>query len=556
MTAAAPKGNRHQASRWQRLWAQLPGRRRRQLLLATALMLVSGALEMLSLAAVVPLLVGLMQWGQGGRAWVLWLFCLAVSAAALVRIANLQVTLQLAGAIGADLGEAAFRRTLGRPYRAHGRLESSRVVAILAPQQRQLISQVLQQALQLASASLLTMAIALVLLVMAWRLVLPLLAVVLTLYVLLQRLLRRPLRRRGEEAVLLQRRLIRMIQEHLAAIRTLLLRGGSLQVAAEYGALDRRMRRLEAANGVLNGLPRYLFEPLGMVAIALTGLLLLERGQTPLQVLPSLGLLAFAAQRLLPLSQQVWTAWASLTAGEALLDALLELLEWPEPLEAPMAAPLQTWRRVSLESVRFAYTAGSAAVLEEFSLQLQRGEWLGLSGPSGAGKSTVVDLLLGLQQPERGALLLDGQPLQAGSQALRRWQAGLAHVGPVLPLVAGDVAANIRIGAAPAALQDEVLAELAALTGLSELLERDPGEAGRNLSGGQRQRIGLARALARPLSLLVLDEATASLDLEAEATILGELRRRQPALAVLLVSHRAASLELCDRVLRLPQRDG
>ena len=69
---------------WRRLWVQLTPRRRRQLLLATGLMLVSGALEMLSLAAVVPLLVGLMQWGQGGRPWVLWLFCLAVSGAALV----------------------------------------------------------------------------------------------------------------------------------------------------------------------------------------------------------------------------------------------------------------------------------------------------------------------------------------------------------------------------------------------------------------------------------------------------------------------------------------
>lgn len=538
---------------WRRLWVQLAPRRRRQLLLATGLMLVSGALEMLSLAAVVPLLVGLMQWGQGGRPWVLWLFCLAVSGAALVRIANLQVTLQLAGAIGADLGEAAFRRTLGRPYREHGRLESGRVVAILAPQQRQLISQVLQQALQLVSASLLTMAIALVLLVMAWRLVLPLLAVVLSVYALLQRRLRRPLRRRGEEAMVLQRRLIRLIQEHLAAIRTLLLRGGGARVAAEYGALERRMRRLEAGNGVLNGLPRYLFEPLGMVAIALTGFVLLERGQTPLQVLPSLGLLAFAAQRLLPLSQQIWTAWASLTAGEPLLRSLLELLEWPDPEERPAATPLRHWRRVSLEGVWFAHAADEDPVLADFSLELERGEWVGLSGASGTGKSTVVDLLLGLQQPDRGALRLDGRPLTAGSEVLRRWQAGVAHVGAVVPLVAGDVAANVRTGAA---LDDAALLELAALTGLTELLQRDPGEAGRHLSGGQRQRIGLARALATPVSLLVLDEATACLDVAAEAAILRELRRRQPALSLLLVSHRAASLELCDRVLRLPQRDG
>jgi ABC-type multidrug transport system fused ATPase/permease subunit len=94
-----------------RLWAQLRPVRRRQLLLASLLMLVSGALEMVSVAAVLPLLVGLMQWGQGPRPWVVLFFAVAVAASALVRSANLWVVGQLSAAIGADLGEAAFRRT-------------------------------------------------------------------------------------------------------------------------------------------------------------------------------------------------------------------------------------------------------------------------------------------------------------------------------------------------------------------------------------------------------------------------------------------------------------
>ncbi len=541
-----------------RLWVQLRPRRRRQLLLASLLMLASGALEMVSVAAVLPLLVGLMQWGQGPRPWVVLLFATAVTASALVRAANLWVMAQLSAAIGADLGETAFRRTLGRPYREHLLLDSSRIVAILAPQQRQLITQVLQQGLQFTSATLLSLAIVVVLAVLAWRLMVPVLLVLLASYGLLSRLSRRRLRSNGQEAVALQRLLIRQIQDQLASIRALLLRGGIDRVTARYGAIERRMRRLEASNAVLAGLPRYVLEPVGMVGIALTGLVLLELGQTPLQVLPTLGLLAFAAQRLLPLSQQIWAGWASLNGGRALLEALLELLERGEREPQPQVAPLKTWRRLDLEQVSFTYAPAGVGVLSGFSLRLVRGEWLGLWGPSGCGKSTALDLLMGLLPPDRGRLVLDGQVLDPGSLRLRRWQAGLAHVGASVPLVPGTVADNLLSaveggqGAEDGGDDDRAdLVDVARLTGLTALLDQELGEGGRALSGGQRQRVGLARALMAPLQLLVLDEATSALDLEGERQLLGRLRAERPHLSVLLVSHRRASLDLCDRVVNL-----
>jgi subfamily B ATP-binding cassette protein MsbA len=95
------------------------------------------------------------------------------------------------------------------------------------------------------------------------------------------------------------------------------------------------------------------------------------------------------------------------------------------------------------------------------------------------------------------------------------------------------------------------LAAVANLIGLTGLLEQDLGEGGRALSGGQRQRVGLARALLAPLQVLVLDEATSALDLEGERELLCRLRAERPGLSLLLVSHRRASLEICDRVVHL-----
>jgi ATP-binding cassette subfamily C protein len=130
-------------------------------------------------------------------------------------------------------------------------------------------------------------------------------------------------------------------------------------------------------------------------------------------------------------------------------------------------------------------------------------------------------------------------------------------MGAAVPLVPGSVRTNLELalGEAPPAPARE-LEKLLALVGLEGLLDRPLGEAGRQLSGGQRQRLGLARALLARPDLLVLDEATSALDLEGERQLLTRLRHQHPQLTLVLVSHRRASLDLCDRVLNLVKADG
>lgn len=536
-----------------RLWRQLEPRRRRQLALAAALLLLSGLLEMVSLAAVLPLLVALMRWGGEGRPWLVALFCLVVAATAAVRLANLWVNSRLAAAIGSDFSERALGATLELPYREHLLLDSSRLVALLAPQMRQLIQLVLLQALHVLSGAVLTAGLMVVLAVLAWRELLPALALVGGAYLLLSRLSQGRLRRNGLAAAAAQQELIRMLQDNLAGIRGVILSGQARAIAADYGAIDRRMRRQEADNVALTGLPRFVLEPLGMIGIAVVGAVLLGQGRPPVDVLPRLALLAFAAQRLLPLCQQVWAGWAALTAHLNLLEPLLPLLERPSPVAlATPAPPLEGWRSFGLEGVSFRHGPGLPPLFEALDLQVERGCWLGVLGPSGCGKSTLLDLLLGLLEPEAGSLVVDGQPVPAGSVRLRRWQAGLAHVGAAVPLVPATVRANIQAGRVDAGAHDAAwLQELAEQLEITELLDRRLGEAGRLLSGGQRQRVGLARALYGGASVLVLDEATSALDLATERRLMARLRALRPDLTLLLVSHRQASLEVCDRELVL-----
>ena len=531
-----------------RLWRQLEPGRRRQLLVAAALLVVSGLLEMLSLGLVLPLLLTLLRWSGGPGFGVVALFCGAALASGAVRLATLWLNSRLAAAVGSDLAERAWRETLLLPYRELLQLDHSRIVAMLAPQLRQLIQLVLLQALHVVSAAVLTSGIVVMLLGLAWQVALPALMVLALSYALLSRVSRGPLQRNGDAAAADQQQLIRQLHDNLADSRERLLRSNALVLAERYGAIDRRMRRREADNVVLTGLPRFLLEPLGMVTIALVGLALLTKGQPVDSVLPLLGVMAFAAQRLLPLSQQLWAGWAAVNANLVLLDPLLPLLERQTPTPPKPVQPLDHWQRCSLAAVDFAYGPAQPAVLRGFGLTITRGEWLGLRGPSGCGKSTVVDLLMGLLQPDAGSVLVDDQPLLPGTERLRRWQAGLAYLGAAVPLTPGTIAANVS---QERPLDPPWLAELLHWFELESFQQRHLGEGGRQFSGGQRQRLGLARALYGRPQLLVLDEATSALDLASEQRLFERLRQQCPGLTVLLVSHRDASLAICDRLVTL-----
>ena len=513
-------------------------------------MLMAGLIEMGSLLALWPLLALLL--GSGGlRASPLpLLFMLLLLGGAAVRLSSFWANSRFASSLGSDFSSRAFERLLSQPYAWHIRSRSSALVTTLAPLLRQLVQQVLLQALQLLGGALLLSGLLAVLLVLAWPFVLAVALLVVPTYSLLWRLLQERLHANGRRVVEAQCEQIELLQECLGGIRELILRGWQPLAVDRFTRLDTSMRRLEAINETLTGLPRYLLEPLGLILVLGFGIVLQQQGRSPQQVVATLGLLAFAAQRLLPLSQQLWKAWSSLAGGQALIENLLILLELPDPPQPAGSAPPLAWQRqLGLEAIRFGFDTSCPPVLDGVNLVLQRGEWLGIRGPSGCGKSTLLDVIMGLLQPQQGCLRVDGVDLLQRPDLLPGWQRGIATVAARSPLIAGTVASNILV-AVPAG-DARRLAEVVAVVGMSDWLHREVGEGGRWLSDGQRQRVAIARALFHGGRLLVLDEATAALDLDAEAALLRRLRAWSPQLAVILVSHRDTSLSCCDRILEL-----
>lgn len=209
---------------------------------------------------------------------------------------------------------------------------------------------------------------------------------------------------------------------------------------------------------------------------------------------------------------------------------------------------------LELVGVEFRHVGAHAAILANATLTIPARSCVAIVGPSGQGKTTLLDLIAGLYEPEKGSVLIDGVPLHEVDCSL--WRSQIGVVLQESPIFNASLRGNIVLDRWPP--DEERLASICTMTGITEFVDRLPkgldtvvGEQGSQISGGQRQRIALARALYREPLLLILDEATSSLDAATEEMILNTLRSLKGRMSMLIVSHGSRAIELADHVYRL-----
>jgi ATP-binding cassette subfamily C protein CydD len=252
------------------------------------------------------------------------------------------------------------------------------------------------------------------------------------------------------------------------------------------------------------------------------------------------------------MDQALHAAWAGVGAGKeiaALLAVQPAVVDAPRlPTPAPLAST------ITFDRVGFAYDGADGPTLDEVSLHVGQGEVVALVGPSGAGKSTVVALLLRFFDPARGAIRIGGVDIRDLPLAALREK--IAVVSQDTHLFPGTVADNLRIARPQAGLDELVEAARAAnahdfIQALPEGYDTEVGERGALLSGGQRQRIAIARALLKDAPILVLDEATSSVDAASEKAIQDALERLFRDRTTLVIAHRLSTIRKADRILVL-----
>jgi ATP-binding cassette subfamily B protein len=485
------------------------------------------------------------------------IFSGAIILSSALRLAFLHVSTRLAAAIGADLSIDVYRKVLHQPYSIHVARNSSEIIGAIVGKVNS-TTNVIHQCLVLACSALLIFCLIVTLLLID-----PVVALVSggcfgLGYVFIGRYTRKQLQKNGQEIADEQIAQLKTLQEGLGGIRDVLLDGSQAVYCEAFSATDRKLRKALAENIVISGSPRYLMEMVGTVLIVVLAYKLSQKTGGLVDVLPVLGGLAVAAQRLLPALQQSFSAWATITGYQPSVKDTVEIINQavPDDQANSKVYPITVSKQITLRTVSFRYSSQSPWTLDNISLSISRGARVGFIGETGSGKSTLLDLIMGLLVPTSGAIEVDGSEISR--ESMRAWQMAIAHVPQNIFLADSSVAENIAFGLPKHEIDLERVRLAAHRARISEFIESRPkgysevvGERGVRLSGGQRQRIGIARALYKEATVLVLDEATSALDNATEESVMQAVHSLDRDLTILMIAHRLSSLKNCDTIIEL-----
>lgn len=307
--------------------------------------------------------------------------------------------------------------------------------------------------------------------------------------------------------------------------------------------------------------PRYVIDPVLFGGVICLVIYFDYKDLGMMEILPSMGLLAFTGYRLLPSVQLLYGQLTKIGASRFALDEVYTEFERSRHMMSmstdrtqAYVQPLEWFESISIESVYFQYLESDGLVFSDLNFEIEKNNSVAFVGKSGSGKSTIVDLILGLHQPQSGRISVDGNTISDENSS--RFLAAIGYVPQDVFLTDDTIEANIAFGIPHSDVSRERLDRVAKVAQIHHFIEDElqhgystvVGERGARLSGGQRQRIGLARALYRNPSILILDEATSALDNETEAKLMESINSLSGELTIIVIAHRLTTVRDCDQI--------
>lgn len=351
----------------------------------------------------------------------------------------------------------------------------------------------------------------------------------------------------------------KLMSEGFGGIKDTLILGRQEEFNKRFVVATNIKARAIGNTQTLTLFPKYLLELLAYAAVVSLVLFLIIQNNGNLgSILPTLSVFALAGFKLLPAFQLCYSSLGiirgNMSSFENLKVDLLNSQKYADLDLSRKESDKVLWtpfQNIEAKNISFSYPNTSVKTLKNVSLDVRIGSCIGIVGSSGSGKSTLIDALLGLIQPSEGGIFIDGKKVH--NQNVRQWQNSIGVVSQNIFLADSSIRENIAFGLHLNNINEEYVNNAIKLANLDEFISSLPdgiettvGERGVQLSGGQRQRIGIARALYHDASVLVLDEATSSLDGITEKNVMDAIYGLSGMKTIIIVAHRLASVKKCS----------
>ena len=312
-----------------------------------------------------------------------------------------------------------------------------------------------------------------------------------------------------------------------------------------------------AKSEMISSIPRYLLEVfiVSFIVILVVGSILLNHDIVV--ILPMIAMFGVAALRLLPIASALSGSLVRLRYSDDAMSKLYnDLIEF-DVNSGKLSYDnnvKSTFSNLKINKISFNYPNQKINALNDISMTISAGDSIGFMGASGAGKTTLVDVLLGLLEPQQGEIFYNDKKLKD----IKTWQSQVAYLPQQVFLIDDSLRNNIALGVNDKDIDDRKIKESIRQASLNDIVEKLPqgidtfiGERGIRLSGGQRQRIAIARAFYFDKSVFIMDESTSALDNETEEEIVQEIKLLKGKKTLIVIAHRHSTIKYCDIIYKL-----
>ena len=309
----------------------------------------------------------------------------------------------------------------------------------------------------------------------------------------------------------------------------------------------------------ITGLPKFSFEILMVCTFSALIFVMIDAKKEMIDIIQYLGIFAAASFRIVPGASRILSSYQHIKYIEPSVKILLQEFDSKDNsymkrdyLPKDLSTPLKFQKEINIINLSFSYPTRKEFLLSKISLTIKKGDFVGVIGETGSGKSTLINLLTGLLKPTEGKVEVDELNI---NENLKGWHKKIGYVPQSVYLTDDTIRKNIAFGLLEDNIDNNLVQQAVEKASLSQFLDSLPngletivGEKGIRLSGGQQQRIGIARALYRDPEILILDEATSSLDQSTEKAIVESISFLKRKKTLIIITHRLSTVKNCDKI--------